>query len=134
MGLAINPDGCFQMVKPSVMYPVICVDGSGEEGIGGAGARVALVGPNSLIVRWCGLTSRLQMSGDVTKNQTTYFFEAASDSIRFDGSVNENGTEVGTVTIGSSTFNYVRLTEEQTLEVLRAVYDSGKCDEARRHN
>lgn len=126
---AINADGCFQMYLPSVMYPVICVSGSNEEGIGGRGARVALVGPNSLLVRSCSLTSSIRFEGDVTKNKVTYFFDNG-ESIRFDGAINPTtNREEGKVTIGRTTLNYMRLLPSDTQRVLDAVYKSGKCNQ-----
>jgi hypothetical protein len=129
---AINPDGCFQMYMPSVMYPIVCVDGANEEGIGGARARVALVGPNSSQVKWCGLTTRIRLGNDpVNRNQTTYYFDDSTgkSEIRFDGAIEPSSNlETGTVTIGSTTLKYMRLSEKHTKLALGYIYKSGLCD------
>lgn len=127
LSYALNADGCFQLYRPSVMYPIICVDGSNEEGIGGRGARVALVGPNSLVVRKCLLTKSIRFEGTPETNKTTFFFEN-SETVRFNGAINpQSNNEEGTVTIGSTALNYVRLADPS--RILRAVYDSGKCEQ-----
>lgn len=129
-GYGLDTDGCFQMYLPSVMYPVICVDGSNEEGIGGAQARVSLVGPNSLKVNYCDHTSSIRYTGDRDTKKVTFNFAEPHDrtAIYMEGVVDpKSGREEGTIRIGKTTLNYLRLLPADTKRVLDAVYQSGKC-------
>src|SRR5687767_1200373 len=66
-------DGCFQMYLPGAAFPVICVSGSIEEGIGGSNAIVGLIHAGSVV--WCGKTLGTQDHGSDDKtNKRTYTF------------------------------------------------------------
>ena len=49
-------DGCYGMSVPGASSGVICVQGLGEEGIGGAGVRVAY-GTQTSNTQWCAKTT-----------------------------------------------------------------------------
>jgi hypothetical protein len=127
MGLSLNLDGCFQLYRPGSLFPVVCVDGAHEEGIGGSGARVSIIGPNSLEVHSCSITASIRINEDITKNKTVYVFEDG-ETIKFNGTVNSStNSEEGTIKIGNSEFNYTRLSQADAQPILEAVDESGLC-------
>ena len=64
-------DGCYQTFRPGSMNVVICVSGSAEEGLGGSGAQIAIVGPNGGDVLFCQKTSKIS----VDRNSTSFQFQ-----------------------------------------------------------
>lgn len=128
-GFAVNPDGCFQLYVPGSLAPVLCVSGASEEGIGGMGIRVALVGPNSLQVHTCEHTTGVQLDFLSPFNRTELYFDGNS-TIVFDGAVDPSSNlEEGTVKIGAAKRNYLRLSDSQSAPILQAISDSGKCQQ-----
>lgn len=65
--LAMTGDGCYQSFtredtqKSLTISASVCIRGSLEEGIGGSGAHVVLVQPNSNVVFWCGKTTSISL-------------------------------------------------------------------------
>ncbi len=116
-------DGCYQMYKPSTVYPVLCVSGSAEEGIGGSNARVGLIGPNSTEVAWCGSTESIKNSSD--KLSVTYSFDAGTGirKIILDGRYND---EWKSVIVGNVTIDEVAESEQIELEFFQIVGENLK--------
>ena len=126
---ALNVDGCFQLYKPAALYPVVCIDGAYEEGVDGQGVRVAIIGPNSETVRFCGLTSRMSYEDNGNSKLALFDFENAIDNIRMNGRVSlESNQEEGSISVGKSTYQYVRVSEKDASRLMKAAYQSGKCN------
>ena len=130
-----NGDGCFQMYATGSLFPVICVAGSMEEGIGGRGVRVALIGPNSTRVNWCAKSTSMSIgTGELSLNQNTYFFSQSTGmlSVHFDGEISADKEE-GSITLEevkeTTTLKYVKLRNSDAKK-LGNVFGSQKCQEA----
>jgi len=139
LALALDADGCFQTYQTSSLYPVICVSGSNEEGIGGRGARVVLIGPNSTEIAWCGVTTSLSTVGSfaIDKNNFEFHFSPESGmlTIAFSGTASEDGRESGTVQFNevnsNVTLQYIRLSPELVKRVNpEKAFASQKCKDA----
>lgn len=64
-GVSIEWDACYQLYMPNSMYPSLCLSGTMEEGIGGAGVRLAIFHVNAMdIIEACAVSSALAGSPD----------------------------------------------------------------------
>lgn len=133
----IGADGCYQMYKPGSFYPVTCISGSAEEGINGARIRVALVGPNTTIVRWCALTSTSKISNpNPGQNTLKLLFarETGMRSIELDGKIQSNTDEEGTISLtqvgNKITLKYFKLKSNESERLSQEAFSSEKCKAA----
>jgi hypothetical protein len=129
----IGFDGCYQLYLSSSLYPVICISGSAEEGISGAEVRVVSVGPNSDRVGFCRKTTSSGPAESAQgRNRSVYEFEESSPirTIAFDGALNAEGREEGSVTITErgkpSKLSYLKLLPEDTRTAMKA-FRSERC-------
>lgn len=60
---AVEFDGCYSLYQPGSLGPVICLEGTTEEGIGGAGARIYVFVPGTSNLSQCLTSSGLSMRG-----------------------------------------------------------------------
>lgn len=112
----IGNDGCYQLYRPGSLYPTLCISGSAEEGINGAGVRIVAVGPNSDQVSFCRKTSSSGIVEFVSGvNRSIFSFDSSStvQTIEFNGKVDESRREKGVVTITEQgeavTLDYMKL-------------------------
>lgn len=142
-----NSDGCFHMYTVEQNggdggdNGVICVSGSNEEGIDGAGARVVLVDTVGEVY-WCAKTTKSSVDELVPHtNKITFHFDKKTGMrwIRFNGVMDGDGKQSGTVTFSEfdkgSTF--IRFYSFGYLDVTKTLKDrvseffaSQKCKDA----
>lgn len=120
---AIHFDGCYQLYLPSVMYPVFCLDGTNEEGIGGSGARLVIFHPNSSRVSACGLSTAVRSM----TNSFEFYLQDKKEIILSDIASWDNGIE-GNATFGSSTLKFIQLSQTTTKHLLSKFYSEGRCE------
>lgn len=125
LSFAVGSDGCFQMYTVGAMYPVFCLDGSNEEGIGGAGARLSFFKTNLDVPSDCFITSRLttDLSG---KNIDIDVNGKREMEIHFNGK-NEHNLRQGTVQLGKTELKFVEINSTHTSRFLKNLYSTQLC-------
>lgn len=118
---SVNYDGCYQLVTAGAMYPAICLSGTMEEGINGAGVRMAIFHTNTDILSACAKSSRSGIDAN------TYFFEADGKKqlILSDIEVRDNKPVQGKATIGSTQLSFV-FTSQADYERLMAIHSANQ--------
>ena len=118
-----NFDGCYQLYMPSTMYPVVCVQGTTEEGINGSEARVTLFHVNSSEVETCFKTTASGVNG--TAN--SYFFEVKGVKEMIFSKVEiKDGRKIGDVTFGKTTLKFMERLPEHTVRFIKIA--NTKCE------
>ncbi len=125
-------DGCYQMYRPNTAYPVVCISGSKEEGIGGSSATMVFVGPNSTNVSWCGKTTSIRISASGNGAKVIYSFpgNAVTFTAGFNRSSNrEEGRIVITPSTSGQGFSYMKLLPRDENHYIKQVkvFSSRKC-------
>jgi hypothetical protein len=112
---AENMDGCYLLFEPNVAYPTICLQGTMEEGIGGAGARLTIFHTNSDKVIACVKSTSLVMTPDELRFQVD-----GKDEIILNKFDTTDGYLKGDAKIGNTQLKFGRWdakTEKQLLKI-----------------
>jgi hypothetical protein len=120
---AFDFDGCFQLYRPNVMYPAFCLDGTKEEGINGAGARLVIFGTNTDRIIACGKSSALGGGADSLE-----FIQNGKKELILKNVKLENGRLVGDAVLGKTELNFIQVKEESK-RLLGKFYDDKRCED-----
>jgi len=100
-------DGCYLLYQPNVVYPTICLQGTLEEGIGGAGVRLTVFATNTATVKACVKSTSLVMTPEELRFQVN-----GKDELILKNLDKSEGILKGDAIIGSSTFKFGKLDEK----------------------
>lgn len=115
-------DGCYQLVIPQQTYPVFCLEGTTEEGINGAGVRLAIFGNGSENVRFC--------TKSVSAAMTAQSFSLVSDNktqLSLENVVTIEGLKKGDAVIGAYHLRFEELNAERMARSLALMNASAEC-------
>src|SRR4051812_33619772 len=97
-------DGCYQLYLPNTMFPALCLEGTAEEGINGAGVRLVIFRTNTDRVAHCSKSSASGMSA----NSFEYFLNGKKE-FSFDNVTTKDGLKQGDATFGGTHLKFVQL-------------------------
>lgn len=126
LGFAWTGDGCFLMYKNASIYPVFCLVGTEEEGIGGSNAKLVLFETNSDAPTNCSKTSSLSV--DSTKKSLAIEVDDKLEMTLFYKSPKSQKPRRGIVVVGHSEFNFEELSESRTEKFMSNIYSSEICN------
>lgn len=112
-------DGCYQLYMPQTMLPVICLQGTTEEGIAGSGVRLAIFGTNTNKVVHC---SRSSGSG-MTYKVFTYMLKG-KEELRLTVQKEKAGHKEGEAKLGKTTTKFIEIDDSNTERLLDIVNNS----------
>lgn len=124
LAFAIGDDGCYLMYKPGVMYPVFCIMGSAEEGIGGSNATLVMFHVNSGQPEHCFKTSAI--SKDFATGVTSIYINDKVEMTLKEFNSKKEYRE-GEVQVGSTKLNYDEISPIETTGLLEKISASGIC-------
>jgi len=119
---AVDFDGCYQMYRPGVMYPALCLDGTKEEGIGGAGARIVIFGTNTENIVACGLSSALSGSGDSLE-----FIQNGKPELILKNVMVEDGVLEGDAVLGGFEVKFLKINKTKAKRLLGKFHQDKRC-------
>lgn len=101
-------DSCYQLYAERAVYPVICLNGSFEEGVGGARVRLTVFGVSSDRVKHC------MTSTSVEFDDSKFIFEVngIKELIFENISHTPNGLKTGDAVIGHTQLKFMELEAE----------------------
>lgn len=108
-------DGCYQLFGNGALYPAICISGTTEEGIGGAGARLAIFEANTNRLVKCLLSDSLVMNTSRLEFIVNGKRELILNGVSKDG-------KSGTATVGKTDLKFSKLTETQARPLTDSAY------------
>lgn len=117
-------DGCYQMYLPSVMYPAFCLDGTNEEGINGAGARLVVFGTNTDTVIACAKSSALGGDAGTFEFQLNGKAELILTGLK----LTESGRPEGDVTLGKTKLKFLKVLAPESDRLLKKFYADKRCE------
>ncbi len=122
---AFNFDGCYQLYKPSVMFPAFCLDGTTEEGINGAGVRLVIFQTNTdIISAWAVSTALGGLDNSLE-------FILDSNRVLVLSQVKMIGSRLeGTATFGKTDLRFLQLDHSTSQRLLSKFYAEPKCKTA----
>lgn len=115
MAYSRNYDGCYQLATKGVMYPVLCLSGTAEEGIGGGNARLALFGTNTHILKECLKSSSISIT------QSTFEFIVNGKKELVLSNFSADGID-GDATIGSTKLKFFRFSKSTSQTYIDVAY------------
>ncbi len=119
---AFDFDGCFQLYLPNVMYPAICLSGTTEEGINGAGVRLAVFGPNTDQVIACATSSALGGSADSLE-----FIRNGQPELILKNVKMENGVFEGDALLGRNELRFLKIDPATSMRLMNNFYAEERC-------
>lgn len=119
---AVNYDGCYQLYMPGSMYPSFCLDGTQEEGIGGAGARLVIFDTNSDSISACAVSSSL--GGPV--NTLEFILGDRKELTMSDVKLVQSRLE-GTATFGKTSLRFIQINTALSIRLLSKLFAEPKC-------
>ena len=119
---AFDFDGCFQLYRPNVMYPAFCLDGTNEEGINGAGARLVVFGTNTDRIIACGKSSELRGGADSFE-----FVQKGKAELILKNVKQERFLE-GDAVLGKTELKFLKIDAQTTQRLLAKFYDDKRCE------
>lgn len=120
-------DGCYQLYMPSTtMYPVVCLDGTNEESINGAGVRMVIFHTNTNMISACAVSSALRGS-----NNSLEFILGSNKEMILSNVQNHNGRFEGKALFGKSQLNFIQVDQANTKRLLQKFYSEPKCKNVR---
>jgi len=119
---SIGFDGCFQLYRPSVMAPAFCLDGTAEEGIGGAGARLVIFGTNSDRIIACASSSAIGGWGD-----SLTFIQNGRPELILKNVKMEDGILQGDAILGKTELKFLKIDETNSKRLIGKFYQDQRC-------
>lgn len=119
---AIDWDGCYQLYLPGSMHPAVCIDGTNEEGINGAGVRLVIFRTNTDVISACGLSSSLQG----TQNSLEFMTGSTPQMILKNVEAVASRLE-GDATFGKTNLKFLKIDAHTTKRLLNKFYSEQKC-------
>ncbi|PIT98794.1 MAG: hypothetical protein COT74_13965 [Bdellovibrionales bacterium CG10_big_fil_rev_8_21_14_0_10_45_34] len=114
-------DGCYQLLDTGVMYPAVCISGTEEEGISGAGARLAVFNTNTTELAACLISTALKIS------DKEFIFEIDGQKELVLNNFNTDyGVLKGDATVGRTKIKFVKLSTESTQRLMESA-EKGNC-------
>lgn len=113
-------DGCYQLYMPGSMFPAFCLQGTAEEGIGGAGVRLAIFGTNTSRVVKCARSSASRM----TENSFEFHLDGRKEMALTEVQI-KNQRKAGFATFGSTRLNFAEFGAPETSRLLAIA--NGAC-------
>ncbi|RYZ76434.1 MAG: hypothetical protein EOP05_05020 [Proteobacteria bacterium] len=107
---AVDFDGCFQLLDAGVMYPAICLSGTIEEGIGGAGVRMAIFDTNTSRLKACLRSTSSSMDED----EFVFYIDNRRELVLSNFDI-KSGTLSGDALVGRTPLKFVKLANAPTL-------------------
>jgi hypothetical protein len=106
-------DGCYQLYKSQSMYPVICLQGTAEEGIAGAGVRLAIFGTNTNKVIKCATSS-----GSAMDFTSFTFMMNGKEELHMTVRQEQEGRKQGEVKLGKTVLDFSEVDDQNTDRLL----------------
>lgn len=119
---ALDFDGCFQLYQPNVMYPVFCLEGTTEEGVGGSGTRLVIFGTNTDRVVHCSKSSGTTMTA-----QTFEYLLNGQKELSLVGVSQNEGRLSGEAIFGRTVLKFIELDAETSQSLLVKASASTAC-------
>lgn len=119
---AVNYDGCYQLFMPSATAPSFCLDGTNEEGIGGAGARLVIFRTNTDLITACAVSSAL----GVSENSFEFILNNKRELVLSEVKLNRFRLE-GIATFGKTKLQFIQIDASTSKRLLSKFYDEPKC-------
>jgi hypothetical protein len=116
-------DGCYQLYLPNIMYPAFCLDGTTEEGIGSAGARLVFFGTNTDRIIACGSSSALVIRGDSLE-----FVQIGQSELILKNVTMNRGFLQGDAVLGSTELKFLKLDDANSSRLLKKFYQDERCE------
>lgn len=130
LSFATGFDGCFQMYQVGAAFPVVCIDGSAEEGIGGASARLFFFETNTDVPFHCAITSRLTLNS--LGNAIALDVDGKREMTMAVTGKNSQKLRQGDVKVGKTSLKFTELNPTHTQRFLKNGYASKLCKDKTR--
>lgn len=114
---SLELDGCYQLYVPNAMYPALCLAGTAEEGIDGAGVRLVMFNTNSDTVAACMKSSQSSW----TSNSFTFIVNGKKELI-FKNIKVEDGVMLGDAVFGRTSLKFVQIDAANTRRMIQKMY------------
>ncbi|MCM2323455.1 MAG: hypothetical protein NDJ90_09360 [Oligoflexia bacterium] len=121
-GTRLGYDGCYQIYMPGVMYPAFCLEGTAEEGIGGAGVRLAIFKTNTSRLASCLISTASGMGEDSFVFERDGKKELSLENVRV-----ENNRREGDVIVGRYNLKFMEINDRDTDRLLNIANSSTDC-------
>lgn len=118
----IGFDGCYQLYKPSSMYPAFCLEGTAEEGISGAGVRLVIFGTNTDKVVHCSKSSGAGMTFD----SFTYELNGKKELI-LENVTSTDGHKEGDAVFGRTRLKFIEVDRATSDRLMRTAGSDAAC-------
>lgn len=120
-------DGCYQLYLPDTLFPVFCLQGTIEEGIGGAGVRLGVFKTNTSMLAGCSRSTKFGV-----EESGSYFYEVNDKKeMILSNVVEERGRLEGEATFGKTTLKFIQIKDEEIvgklLNILEEANITGQC-------
>lgn len=119
---AVNYDGCYLLFMPSATAPSFCLDGTNEEGISGAGARLVIFRTNTDLITACAVSSALGASEDSFE----FILNNKKELVLSEVKLNRSRLE-GIATFGKTKLQFIEMDSTTSKRLLSKFYNEPKC-------
>lgn len=123
---AMYSDGCFHLYANSASYPVICLTGTTEEGIGGMGAKLTVFQTNTDSILTCKKASQLAYSSQ--KEQLTVMINNQPQLILNFSSKSPYGLRQGSAILNKTQLSFLELDLKTTQRFLNKIQLNRICN------
>ncbi|GEM_PF-4533504 len=119
---AVDWDGCYQLYMPGSMFPAVCLEGTKEEGINGAGVRLVIFGTNTDRIAACGVSSSLGGSANSLEFIVGSTKQMVLSNVRSVGL----GLE-GDANFGKTNLKFMKIDSKTATRLLTKFHSEPKC-------
>lgn len=123
---AMYSDGCFHLFSNSTSYPVICLTGTMEEGIGGMGAKLTVFHTNTDKILTCRKVSQLVYNSQneqltaMINNQPQLILKFSSKSI--------HGLRQGSAVLNKTQLSFLELDLKTVQRFFNKIHLNQNCN------
>lgn len=118
----INWDQCYQLYMPGAMYPMVCLEGTNEEAINGAGVRMVIFHTNTNLISACALSSSLAGTGSSLE-----FMLGEKKEMILSNVVQKGADLLGDATFGRTTLKFMTVNASHRAARLAVFHAEPKC-------
>ncbi len=115
-------DGCFQLYQTSAMFPIFCLEGTAEEGIGGSGVRLVIFETNSDQVSHCSRSSGSAMTSSHFEFELNAMKEFSLDVLK-----TQNGRKSGSAVFGHTQLSFAQIDKLTSDQLMAAARSTATC-------
>lgn len=116
-------DHCYQLYVQGAMYPVICMDGTANDTINGAGALMVVFHTNTDMISACARASALESKADGSFS----FIADGSPQFILSNIVLKQGRSLGDALIGRTALKFMTIDKKDQERLMKKALADRKC-------